>query len=351
MFPSAPSGLSLPSVAALLLTSLAFTASLPAQSLPPLSGVSVSLATSTNRVEATPEALLNPRRTSLAAQIQLRNRSRSPLTYSFPDLSAAQAKFQFSLYNENDEVVWTSPARIPARSIAPTSPDLTLRPGAAWTASVLVPLAPSGTWLPAGTYRLEAVLNGTPSTFAAASLQIVAPITFVDPLPPATTLVAGLHDASATLITDSKGAQKIRVTASGWVPHPGYTNAQLTPASIAPAIANADGSSILFLDFIVNVPNPSLMYSQVITYVDATFEVPFTGQSSVTIRSATGSQSVPVSDTPPNTLARFPAHWGPTPMMQTMDIVELPGGYGMGSSTLANWIRRNMEADAANTNR
>ena len=31
-----------------------------------------------------------------------------------------------------------------------------------------------------------------------------------------------------------------------------------------------------------------------------------------------------------------------------MDYGKLPGGYGMGSSTLANWIRRNMEADAAN---
>ncbi len=58
MFPSAPSGLSLPSVAALLLASLLSSASLPAQSLPPLSGVSVSLATSTNRVEATPELKL-----------------------------------------------------------------------------------------------------------------------------------------------------------------------------------------------------------------------------------------------------------------------------------------------------
>ena len=345
MFPSAPSGLSLPSVAALLLASLLSSASLPAQSLPPLSGVSVSLATSTNRVEATPEALLNPRRTSLAAQIQLRNRSRSPLTYSFPDLSAAQAKFQFSLYNEQDEVVWTSPARILARSIAPTSPNLTLRPGSSWTASVLVPLAPSGAWLPSGTYRLEAVLNGTPSTFAAASLQIVAPITPVDPLPPATTLVSSLNNASAFLVTDANGAQKVLVTASAWVPHPGYTNPQLTPASIAPAIANADGSGILSLDFIVNVPNPSLMHIQVITNVTATFEVPFTGQSSVTIRSATGAQTFPISNSVPPTNSRFPAHWGPPPAIQTMDYGPLPGGYGMGSSTLANWIRQNMEID------
>jgi len=41
----------------------------------------------------------------------------------------------------------------------------------------------------------------------------------------------------------------------------------------------------------------------------------------------------------------FPRHWGPPPRIQTMDIVPLPGGYGMGSSTLANWIKRNMERD------
>jgi hypothetical protein len=43
----------------------------------------------------------------------------------------------------------------------------------------------------------------------------------------------------------------------------------------------------------------------------------------------------------------FPKHWGPKPAIQTMDIRELPGGYGRGSSTLASWIQRNMEDDAA----
>lgn len=343
MNPQLVHSLSLPAITCLL---LAFSPFLKAQSLPPLSGVAVSLTTSTTRVESAPEALLNPRRTTLAAQVQLRNRSRFPLTYSFPNLSAAQAKFQFSLYNAQDEVVWTSPARIPARSIAPTSPNLTLRPGSAWTASVLVPLAPAGTWLPSGTYRLEAVLDGTPSTFAAASLQIVAPITPVTPRPTATTLVSDLQNASATLITDSEGAQKIRVTASGWVPHPGYTNPHLTPSTIAPTITNADSSGSLSLDFKVNTPNPLFGYIQVITYVTATLERPFTGQSSVTIRSASGSESLPLSDAPPTPVSRFPAHWGPAPEIQTMDYGELPGGYGMGSSTLANWIRRNMEADA-----
>lgn len=41
----------------------------------------------------------------------------------------------------------------------------------------------------------------------------------------------------------------------------------------------------------------------------------------------------------------FPKHWGSPPRLQTKDLRPLPGGYGMGSSTLANWIRTNLEKD------
>merc|ERR1719171_2544679 len=44
--------------------------------------------------------------------------------------------------------------------------------------------------------------------------------------------------------------------------------------------------------------------------------------------------------------SRFPAHWGEPPRAQTRDMRELPGGYGMGSSTLARWIQEKMDADA-----
>eukprot|EP00355_Strombidium_rassoulzadegani_P005533 CAMPEP_0168618902 /NCGR_PEP_ID=MMETSP0449_2-20121227/6317_1 /TAXON_ID=1082188 /ORGANISM="Strombidium rassoulzadegani, Strain ras09" /LENGTH=143 /DNA_ID=CAMNT_0008659803 /DNA_START=265 /DNA_END=696 /DNA_ORIENTATION=- len=45
--------------------------------------------------------------------------------------------------------------------------------------------------------------------------------------------------------------------------------------------------------------------------------------------------------------SRFPEHWGQPPRMQTMDYRTLPGGYGMGSSTLAGWIQANLDKDAA----
>lgn len=43
----------------------------------------------------------------------------------------------------------------------------------------------------------------------------------------------------------------------------------------------------------------------------------------------------------------FPAHWGKPPEMQTMDYRPLPGGYGHGSSSMANWIQQNLDLDAA----
>ncbi len=41
----------------------------------------------------------------------------------------------------------------------------------------------------------------------------------------------------------------------------------------------------------------------------------------------------------------YPKHWGRPPLRQTKDLRPLPGGYGMGSSTLAGWIKQNMERD------
>tara|TARA_B100001057_G_scaffold188374_1_gene189177 strand:- start:2876 stop:3880 length:1005 start_codon:yes stop_codon:yes gene_type:complete len=44
----------------------------------------------------------------------------------------------------------------------------------------------------------------------------------------------------------------------------------------------------------------------------------------------------------------FPLHWGRPPEIELKDHVKLPGNFGMGSSTLANWIKGNIEEDRAN---
>jgi len=41
----------------------------------------------------------------------------------------------------------------------------------------------------------------------------------------------------------------------------------------------------------------------------------------------------------------FPKHWGDPPAIQTRDYRKLPGGYGFGSGTLANWIQKNLDND------
>jgi hypothetical protein len=42
---------------------------------------------------------------------------------------------------------------------------------------------------------------------------------------------------------------------------------------------------------------------------------------------------------------KFPLHWGKPPLFQTKDIVDLPGKFGKGSSTLASWIKNNIQRD------
>ena len=45
---------------------------------------------------------------------------------------------------------------------------------------------------------------------------------------------------------------------------------------------------------------------------------------------------------------RFPLHWGNPPDIQTKDYRPLPGNFGMGSSTLANWIKDKIAEDKEN---
>ena len=43
----------------------------------------------------------------------------------------------------------------------------------------------------------------------------------------------------------------------------------------------------------------------------------------------------------------YPAHWGSPPSRQTKDLRPLPAGYGMGSGTVAKWIRQKLDEDKA----
>jgi len=45
----------------------------------------------------------------------------------------------------------------------------------------------------------------------------------------------------------------------------------------------------------------------------------------------------------------FPSHWGPPPLRQTRDYVELPNPYGFGSGTLRKWIEEKLAEDIASS--
>ena len=47
---------------------------------------------------------------------------------------------------------------------------------------------------------------------------------------------------------------------------------------------------------------------------------------------------------------KFPRHWGKPPLFQTKDLVDLPGKFGKGSSTLARWIKENIKQDIEKKN-
>jgi Domain of unknown function (DUF5060)/Putative collagen-binding domain of a collagenase len=63
----------------------------------------------------------------------------------------------------------------------------------------------------------------------------------------------------------------------------------------------------------------------------------------VKVKSGKLPESFPEIAALPKAAKNFPAHWGEPPAVQTQDIRPLPGGYGEGSSTLANWIQNNLD--------
>lgn len=140
---------------------------------PALTGNSLTLSTSTNRVVRTP-LRDNAAPPVLGAMVTLRNNGRQPAQFTFPDPELAKTKFTFSLFNAENTLVWTGAGTSTKRTANPPSASLSLPPRSSWQSAVRIPLTTDGTWLPTGFYRLEATLNGTPVTFAAASFEIIA---------------------------------------------------------------------------------------------------------------------------------------------------------------------------------
>lgn len=382
--------------------------------LPALTGTSVTLTTSANRIIPHPLRADSPP-PILGAMVTLRNHSRQAASFTFPDLDLARSNFTFSLFNAENSLIWTGAGTSPTRSAHPTSSLLTLAARSSWQAAVRIPLTTHETWLPAGHYRLEATLNGTPVTFAAGSFEIaalpsppepgasgimglvlapagdghssqtpaagasitvepaipvsspargsfvyqgvtaadgrfdaklppgnylvrvswsapqsdalqssnqmamnpmppiiatkmvvvakgrLAPLTLrlsaprppIRPLQPEKAVALSADEATAMVILTEDGTKKLRIQATGTVPHPGYTNARLIAPLVVPAIAPVEGN-ILFLQLVTDSPSPDLIYPQVITTVSAEVTLPFNEETVVWIFSQTNTLTAPV---------------------------------------------------------
>jgi hypothetical protein len=132
--------------------------------------------------------------------------------------------------------------------------------------------------------------------FVPLEVQLSSPPRIIDrPLPqPIHHLVSQVDSLSAQLVTKDNGQQVIRVSATATVPHPGHNNPRLIIPQIAPAIAATDGS-ILFLNFVVDPPDPRLFYPMVLAQVSATAEFPYTNESTVWITSASDTATTSIS--------------------------------------------------------
>lgn len=81
---------------------------------------------------------------------------------------------QFVVYDSNGCEVWSASREIPVPvSVGKAAAIVELRRGMLWRIPCRIPLAPGGTVLPAGSYTLEARVNGSPCYGAYAAFEVV----------------------------------------------------------------------------------------------------------------------------------------------------------------------------------
>jgi hypothetical protein len=293
--------------------------------------------------------------------------------FGFASESAQRRAWYFRLLNEGGEQVWESESQPEAAAAGETAGvTLMLRPGRSISRTMVVPMVlPDGRPLAAGRYLLEAVLlSDMPLT---ASTVILVQGTDTPPGP----------DTRLGVI-QGRAVQAQRDENSIMPPAPGY-RVSIIPVAVlpGPGPVSLTDSSVSGAGFAARQPPirvplpiwtgvtgqngefraevPPGEYEVRVEFAGAVIMIyppPPLWRGSERVRVAAGqttettvlltlqhADGVNPGVRPP-VLSRFPAHWGPPPAMQTMDIVELPGGYGMGSSTLKHWIQGNLDRDA-----
>lgn len=109
-------------------------------------------------------------KTSFVASVTVKNRSRSPIPFSFTDNAS---RWGFRIVDSNDQEVWWS-TNSDTDPVEPTV-DEVLAPGKAWKETARIPLVIDGQPLGLGTYSLQAFLKANKSVSASSVFEVVRP--------------------------------------------------------------------------------------------------------------------------------------------------------------------------------
>lgn len=83
----------------------------------------------------------------------------------------------------------------------------------------------------------------------------------------------------------------------------------------------------------------------IIPFISLIFLIPLLAINNIVVAFASAETEIDINSDTINMRPSFPEHWGPPPIRQTRDFIQLPGEYGRGSSTLKKWIEEKMAED------
>ena len=83
----------------------------------------------------------------------------------------------------------------------------------------------------------------------------------------------------------------------------------------------------------------------IIPFISLIFLIPLLAINNIVVAFASAETEIDINSDTINMRPSFPEHWGPPPIRQTRDYIQLPGEYGRGSSTLKKWIEEKMAED------
>ena len=85
----------------------------------------------------------------------------------------------------------------------------------------------------------------------------------------------------------------------------------------------------------------------IIPFISLIFLIPLStiNNNNIVVAFASAETEIDINSDTINMRPSFPEHWGPPPIRQTRDFIQLPGEYGRGSSTLKKWIEEKMAED------